>query len=106
MPLTNKNWNYEGRNENCYKFGERLLPYSPEWFTLPFPVQKHLDQNTQHPNVTSYFGGKEVWRKLHNEKPHDLYLSSNTTRPIKLKRISREANVRREARRQIHTGFW
>jgi hypothetical protein len=37
----------------------------------------------------------EGWRKLHNEELHDLYLSPNTIRIIKSKRMRRARHVAR-----------
>jgi hypothetical protein len=46
------------------------------------------------------------WRKLLNEKLHDLYFSPNIVRVIKSKRIRWAGNVARMGRREACIGFW
>jgi hypothetical protein len=45
------------------------------------------------------------WRKLHNEKPHNLY-SSNMIRMIKSRRMRWAGHVARIGRRGMHLGYW
>jgi hypothetical protein len=45
------------------------------------------------------------WRKLHNEKLHDLYSSPSITTMIKSRRIRWARNVARIGRRGMHIGY-
>jgi hypothetical protein len=45
------------------------------------------------------------WRKLHNEKLHDLYYSPNIVRVIKYRRIRWAGHVARMGR-EAYTGVW
>ena len=46
------------------------------------------------------------WRKLHNEKLHDLCCSSNIIRVFRLRRIGRVGHVACVGRGDLHGGFW
>jgi hypothetical protein len=46
------------------------------------------------------------WRRLHNEKLNDLYISPNIIRMIKSRRMRRAGNVAFKVTSQMHTGFW
>jgi len=47
------------------------------------------------------------WKKLHNEKLHDLHLSSNITKGIKSRRMRWLGLVtRKEARTEMLREFW
>jgi hypothetical protein len=46
------------------------------------------------------------WRKLHNEKLHNLYSSSHIIRMIKSRRMRWAAHVARKGRRRMHIGYW
>jgi hypothetical protein len=46
------------------------------------------------------------WRKLHNEKRHNLYSSPDIIRMIKSRRMGWTEHVTRMGRRGMHTGFW
>ena len=45
-------------------------------------------------------------RKLHNEKPNDLYSSPNIVRVIKSRRMRWAVHVARMMRGEAYTGFW
>jgi hypothetical protein len=60
--------------------------------------------------VLRIFGPKrddvtEDWRKLHNEKLHNLYPSPSIIRMIKSKRMRWAGHVA-QMRRRIQIGFW
>jgi hypothetical protein len=46
------------------------------------------------------------WRKLHNEKLHNLYASSSIIRMIKSKRMKWAGHVARVGRGGVHIGYW
>jgi hypothetical protein len=46
------------------------------------------------------------WRKLHNEKLHNLYSSPSIIRMIKLWRMRLAGNVTQIWRRGMHVGHW
>jgi hypothetical protein len=46
------------------------------------------------------------WRKLHNEKLHNLYGSPSIIRMIKSRRMRLAGHVARMARRKMRMGFW
>ena len=46
------------------------------------------------------------WRKLHNEKLHDLCSSPNTIRVIKSRRMRWAGHVALMGRGEVCTGFW
>jgi hypothetical protein len=46
------------------------------------------------------------WRKLHNEKLHNLYSSPSIIRMIKSRRMRLTRNVARMGRRGMHVGYW
>jgi hypothetical protein len=46
------------------------------------------------------------WRKLHNDKLHDLYSSPNIFRVIKSRRMRWAGHVARTGRGEVLTGFW
>jgi hypothetical protein len=46
------------------------------------------------------------WRKLHNEKLHNLYCSQSIIRMIKSRRMRCVGHVARMGRRGMHIGFW
>jgi hypothetical protein len=46
------------------------------------------------------------WRKLHNEKIHDLYCSLNIVLVIKTIRMRWTGNVERMGRIEAYTEFW
>jgi hypothetical protein len=46
------------------------------------------------------------WRKLHNEKLHNVYSSPNIIGIIKSRRMRRAGHVARMGRRQMHRGYW
>jgi hypothetical protein len=46
------------------------------------------------------------WRKLHNDKLHSLYSSTNIVREIKSRRMKWAGHVARIGRGEMFTGFW
>jgi hypothetical protein len=48
----------------------------------------------------------EDWRKLHNEKLHNLYSSPNIIGMMKLKRMRWAGHVVRMVRIGMHTEYW
>jgi hypothetical protein len=46
------------------------------------------------------------WRKLHNEKLHNLHSSPIIMRMIKSRRMRWEGHVARMWRRGMHIGYW
>jgi len=46
------------------------------------------------------------WRKLYNEKLHDLYSSPNIVRVKESKRMKWDGHVARMGRGEVYTGFW
>jgi hypothetical protein len=46
------------------------------------------------------------WRKLHNEKLHNMYSSPSIIRMIRSRRMRWAEHVALMGRREIHTGFW
>jgi hypothetical protein len=46
------------------------------------------------------------WRKLHNDKLHNLYSSPNIVRVIKLRRMRWAGHVARMGSGDVFTGFW
>jgi hypothetical protein len=65
---------------------------------------------TQKKVLRRIFGRKkdEVigWRKLHNEKLHNLYSSPRIIRVIKSRKMRRAGHVARMGRRGMRIGFW
>jgi hypothetical protein len=61
--------------------------------------------------VRRIFGPKKdevtgEWRKLHNEKLHDLYSSLSIVRVIKSTRVRLAGHVARMGRGEVCIGFW
>jgi hypothetical protein len=57
------------------------------------------------------FGGRKdevtgEWRKLHNEKLHDVYCLPNVVRVIQSRRMRLTGHVERMGRREGYTGCW
>jgi hypothetical protein len=46
------------------------------------------------------------WRKLNNDKLHNLYSSPSIIRMIKSRRMRRARNAARMGRRGMHIGYW
>jgi hypothetical protein len=46
------------------------------------------------------------WRKLHNDKLHNLYSSPNLVRVIKSRRMRWAGHVAHMGRGEVFTGFW
>jgi hypothetical protein len=46
------------------------------------------------------------WKRLHNEKLHSSYISSNITRIVKSRKMRWVGHVARLEKREIHTMFW
>jgi hypothetical protein len=47
-----------------------------------------------------------VWRKLHNEDPHNLYSSPTIVQVIKSIRMRWAGHVARMGKGEAYTGFW
>jgi hypothetical protein len=48
----------------------------------------------------------ELWRKLHNEEPHNLYSSPNIVRMIESRRMRWAGHVARRGTKSIAQGCW
>jgi hypothetical protein len=102
---------YTKKYSICYK--TIILPvvlYGCETWSLRLR-EEHRLRVFENRVLRRIFGpkGDEVtggWRKLHNEKLHNLYSSPGIIRMINSRRMRWAGHVARMGRRGMHIGYW